>query len=220
MPGNPPPTRPAGSEEIQGTDEPMSALLPVTNAPTALVEAGQPEIPEEEEDRAQLRALAAKYNVTLMPTRVLLSALGSAILSKMIQRTGDSIYQIVTVTMPYFPIALLEDSLPTESRQQEAGTIWWELTSMDAMLSMIPILSSASDSSCAGLSKYFRAKSQPVFRVMLSLLCMLVARAARASYRSQDPCARLPVRASRCGCMLSLHICELMHDITSISYVY
>ena len=33
-------------------------------------------------------------------------------------------------------------------------------------------------------------------------------------------CVRLPVRASRCGCMLSLHICELVRDITSFSYVY
>ena len=31
---------------------------------------------------------------------------------------------------------------------------------------------------------------------------------------------RLPVRASRCRCKLSLHICELVHDITSIYYIY
>ena len=144
--------------------------MPATNAQTALVEAGEPEIPEEEEERAQLRALAAKFNVTLMPTGALLSTLGRAILGKMIQRTGDSIYQILTVSMPYFPIALLEDYLPTESRQEEEGTIWWELSSMDALLSMVPILSSASDSNCAGLSKYFRAKSQPVFRVIATLM--------------------------------------------------
>lgn len=92
------------------------------NAQSALVEAGQPEIPEEEEDRAQLRALAAKYNVTLMPTQVLLSTLGRALLAKMIQRTGDSIYQVMTVSMPYFPIALLEEYLPTEARQEERAT--------------------------------------------------------------------------------------------------
>ena len=64
----------------------------------------------------------------------------------------------------------MEEFLPTEARQEEAGTIWWELTSMDALLSLIPILSSASESNCAGLSKYFQAKSQPVFRVMATLM--------------------------------------------------
>jgi len=40
----------------------------------------------------------------------------------MIQRTGDSIYQVMTVSMPYFPIALLEEYLPTEARQEERAT--------------------------------------------------------------------------------------------------
>ena len=56
-------------------------------------------------------------------------------------------------------------------------------------------------------------------------LCLFALRARGAEQfacRVVHPCMLvpcLPVRASRCGCMLSLHICELMLDITSISYV-
>ena len=57
-------------------------------------------------------------------------------------------------------------------------------------------------------------------------LCLVVMRACGAEQfacRVVHPCMlmpRLPVPASRCGCMLSSHICELVHDITSISYVH
>jgi len=66
------------------------------------------------------------------------------------------------------------------------------------------------------------AQNSALLCMVLSLLCMRVVLDARASYRSQSHVchrARLPVRASRCVCMLSLHICELVHDITSISHV-
>ena len=54
-----------------------------------------------------------------------------------------------------------------------------------------------------------------------ALACVHACRACCSCLvQKSGPCARLPVRASRCGCMLSLHICELMHDITSISYVH
>ena len=146
-------------------------MLTAATAQTSLGEAIEHEIPEEEEERAQLRALAAKFNMSLMPSGVLLQELGSAILAKMIQRIGDHIYQIGTITMRYFPKMLLEEYLPMDARKEEAGTTWWLLDNINLLTSMVPILSAAaSESSCAGLSKYFRAKSQPVFRVIATLM--------------------------------------------------
>ena len=46
------------------------------------------------------------------------------------------------------------------------------------------------------------------------------ARAASSLVGPVKGVCRLPVRASRCRCKLSLHICELVHDITSIYYIY
>lgn len=147
-------------EEIQTNPGATSAIFPTTTAQGSLVEMGPTEIPEEEEERAQLRALAAKFNMTLMPSSSLLYTLGQEITSRMIQRISDKVYQMSSFSLKCFPMALLESHLPAEARTDEEGSTTWLLDTMDKMMLMCPILSSVSDSSCRGLTRCFRAKSQ------------------------------------------------------------
>jgi hypothetical protein len=58
--------------------------------------------------------------------------------------------------------------------------------------------------------------------MVLSVVCMLVVLAASASdlvQKSGPMSVTEPALPVRCGCMLSSHIRELVHDITSIPHV-
>lgn len=151
--------------------ESNSAIFSTSNVPGALVETGVPEIPGEEQERAQLRALATKFNVTLMPSASLLSVLGSEITSNMIQRIGDKVFQMSSFTLRHFSKALLEEYLPESCRQEnEDGSTAWLMDTVEKVMFMVPILSAASDSSCKGLTRCFRSKTQRVVRVVATLM--------------------------------------------------
>jgi hypothetical protein len=70
-------------------------------------------------------------------------------------------------SLPYFPMVLLEEHLPESARSEEAGTTTWLLDSVAKMMAMTSILSAWCESNCEGLTRAFRAKAQPVIRVVL-----------------------------------------------------
>ena len=63
-----------------------------------------------------------------------------------------------------------------------------------------------------------------IARMHFALLCgMLVVPSTLRAVSSIPECScevLVNVRVSRCGCMLSSHICVLMYDITFISYLH
>ena len=70
--------------------------MPSSNAHTSLVEEQEQNSPEQEQEKAQLRALAVKYNISLMPSQTLLIELGQDITSRMIQLIGLRVYQMAS----------------------------------------------------------------------------------------------------------------------------
>ena len=69
--------------------EPTGAPALAINGQGPMATTMEPDISEEEaQERAQLAALAAKYHLSLMPSRALLGSLGKGITDRMIQRIG------------------------------------------------------------------------------------------------------------------------------------
>ena len=154
--------------------ESTSVGMPSDNPQNVLVEPGLTDAEQQEQleqqERAQLLMLAAKYHVSLMPNTLLLARLGEAIKSKMIQRCGKNVYQMGEIEMPYFPLLLLDAYLPPRARSDVEGAKMWLLDSVELMLSISRILSAASTCAFAGLTKAFCAKSQPFTRVVGALM--------------------------------------------------
>jgi hypothetical protein len=168
---NSPPLIRTGVKDISSPGESTGALEAATSIQGSLVEAVEPQMSQEEDqERAQLMEMAAKYGFSLMPSTVMLQSLGNGIKSRMQQRLGDKVYQMATFSLPYFPKALLETYLPETARSEEGGVSTWLMDTMHKLAAMVPIMEAACDSSCKGLARFFKPKSAPVIRVIALLI--------------------------------------------------
>lgn len=117
-----------------------------------------------------LRALAAKYNFSLIPKDSLLRELGYGIAKRMVKRRGNDVYQMLGFNLPYFPRELLKEIFPTSSVSEESPKqMCWVLATHQELNSLSPLLQK-SCCVCAGLTKAFQSASERVIRVVAKLM--------------------------------------------------
>lgn len=119
----------------------------------------------------KLRAMASAHRHVLFPKDKLLVELGQAIGRRMVKRSGEQIYQMLTCTLPYFPKEVIQEAFPAHSMRVESRSkTRWELTSsLEVAQSLGPLLQRSSYI-CAGSTKAFRTPSERVIRVVAKLM--------------------------------------------------
>ncbi|KAL1530231.1 hypothetical protein AB1Y20_001146 [Prymnesium parvum] len=118
---------------------------------------------------AQLLALAIELDVVLMPIKRLVKQLGHAMLSRMCAREGMNVYQTMDFTLPNFPLSAARRIL-SAATQMEKGTATWKWMTFPAVAAMFGPLFQECDFICAGSTRALRTDSEPVIRVLATLL--------------------------------------------------
>ena len=120
----------------------------------------------------QLLALASRYGYALLqPTSDLKQELANSVLSKMIQRLGDQVYQVVSCCIPFPKQTAKEIFDPYFLTEESANRMTWTLSSCAAISSQLgPIFATQSVYSAAGATRIFQPKSAPVVHVVATLM--------------------------------------------------
>jgi len=119
---------------------------------------------------AQLLALAMELDVVLMPVQRLVKQLGHAMLSRMCAREGLNVYQTMDFTLPNFPLSAARKIFSPTMMQMEKGTAVWRWMTFPAVATMFGPLFQECDFVCAGPTRALRTESEPVIRVLATLL--------------------------------------------------
>lgn len=120
---------------------------------------------------AQLQSMAADQGLVLMRKDVLLVEVGRAIGRRMVKRSGDQIYQMLTCALPYFPRELLREIIPLACvKEQTTMSMHWELATESEVAETLGPLLQRSGYVCKGSTKAFRSKSERVIRVVAKLM--------------------------------------------------
>ena len=124
-----------------------------------------------EQDLAEFWHLANKLGMTCRPESEFLTELGMTIAARMTPRVGDDVYQMQAAILHCFPKALLEKVLPASCITfSDDTTTTWTLTTVAQLNGSIPSILGLSGYACAGLTKAFQTKSEPVIRVVATLM--------------------------------------------------
>lgn len=96
--------------------------------------------------------------------------LGTAIGSRIMKRVGQNIHQMVTLSLPYFPLDLLKELIPLESMVKEGNETAWTLSTIDSLDKVMGPILSESRYCFTGSTKAFQTKSQPAIRLLGKLI--------------------------------------------------
>lgn len=139
--------------------------------PMAMGDQGHPEADSQEVEMDQLLALASRYGYALQPTSDLKQELANSVLSKMIQRLGDQVYQVVSCCIPFPKQTAKEIFDPYFLTEESANRMTWTLSTCAAISSQLgPIFATQSVYSAAGATRIFQPKSAPVVHVVATLM--------------------------------------------------
>lgn len=120
---------------------------------------------------AQMFKLAAKYNYTCVPESKLLLQLGKELGARMIQRSGENIYQMIAFSVTNFPRGLLEKILKEEHVVRDSASLkMWVMSTTSSLATAVAPATRLSPYIFAGSTKAFKAKTQPVIRVVAKLM--------------------------------------------------
>jgi hypothetical protein len=169
--GNPPSPSNAGSVIMEEQNESSGSQQMPIAPPTTVVETAAHRSPEEQAEIDQMMALASKHGYICCAQELIMKEVALAITSKMIQRSGNHIYQMATFAVPNIPLEVAEKIFLSEYVTLEEGTTKeWKLTSISAVSAVLNPILSQFGCCCTGGLKTFQSKSQPVVRVMAKLL--------------------------------------------------
>ena len=118
---------------------------------------------------AQLMELAQKMGYALTPVTNLRRQLAKAIANRMVNRSGDTVYQSAAFTLTNFPLSALEMVLPPHLlTNDEPGAKTWSMPSVEMVASVLgPLLQE--NSMCAGASRALKTASERWSRVLATI---------------------------------------------------
>ena len=116
----------------------------------------------------EMLKIAKKHGFSCRSPTAVLNMIGHTIASRMTQRQGNSVYQMFAATVPFCPLEVLLTSCGEASDGPDSTS--WALNDAESMYMLSIFLQGQSEFCCAGLTRAFRAKSQPVIRVVATLM--------------------------------------------------
>ncbi|KAL1511965.1 hypothetical protein AB1Y20_005245 [Prymnesium parvum] len=134
-----------------------AAVVPLSAAPAASVTI------------AQLQEMALSLGCVVTPIKKWAKAIAHAIASSLRTREGDFIYQSASIRMPEVPRAAVMQILP-EPKSSSASQITWEWEYASEVSQCLSNLLPLSGMQTAGATRAIQRPSEPVIRVMATMM--------------------------------------------------
>ena len=120
-------------------------------------------------EEMQLLEMASQMGYAVTPISKLRRFLAQSIASRMVNRTGEFVYQSAAFSIPNFPLTALETALPSYLLKTDLpGTKTWSLPSVTlAAVHLGPLMQEIS--MCAGASRALKTTSERWSRVVATI---------------------------------------------------
>lgn len=121
-------------------------------------------------EETQLMEMAHRLGYALTPVIKLRRELAQAIASRMINRTGENVYQSAAFSITNFPLSVLQELLPALLLTKDSnGTKTWSLTSAAVVASYLGPLMQEMIGMCGGASRALKTASERWSRVLATI---------------------------------------------------
>ena len=144
--------------------------------PKPLPQVAETRLARRAEKTTEMMSLATELGYVVYQQADLERELANSILTRMIARLGDNLYQAAAYNIPSFPLHAAENILPSECLQASrvAGVSTWSFETtahLNKFLSkLFPMATSTKSKMSAGGSKALKTKSERVIRVVAHIL--------------------------------------------------
>ena len=120
----------------------------------------------------QMHALALELGYFCMPASLYLVDLATKIASSMRHRSASMVYQSVAISLPNFPLELARQTFAFASQDLETptGTTTWRVDTMAQTTQVFGCIFQDAGTTCSGASKALKTPSEPVIRVVATIM--------------------------------------------------
>ena len=178
---------------------PTPALMP---AVTTI----KPRVTSQQIHEDQMHALALRLGFFCTPSATYRVNLATAIAASMRPRSGSMVYQCAAISLPNFPLELARQTFAfaTQDLSTPAGTTTWTIPTMDKTMQVFGSIFLDSGPSCSGASKVLKTASEPVVRVIATVMPGAVISHVVHKRGQEKLCASCPLNpdpalSSTCG---------------------
>ena len=120
----------------------------------------------------EMHALALELGFFCTPSVTYRVTLATAIAASMRPRSGSMVYQCAAISLPNFPLELARQTFAfaTQDLSTPAGTTTWTIPTMDHTMQVFGSIFLDAGPSCSGASKVLKTASEPVVRVLATIM--------------------------------------------------
>ena len=132
-----------------------------------------------------MHALALELGYFCTPTAAYMVDLATAIAASMRPRSGIMVYQSAAISVPNFPLELARQTFAfaTQDLLTSARTTTWTIPTMDQTAQVFGSIFQDAGPSCSGASKVLKTASEPVVRVIATIMPGAVSAAGACAAR-------------------------------------
>ena len=132
----------------------------------------KPRVTSQQIQEDKMHALALELGFFCTPSATYMVNLATAIGASMRHRSGSMVYQSAAISLANFPLELARQifAFATQDSSTPAGTTTWTITTMDQTLQVFSSIFLDAGPSCSGASKVLKTASEPVVRVIATVM--------------------------------------------------
>ena len=166
----------------------------------------KPRVTSQQIQEDQMHALALRLGFFCTPSATYRVNLATAIAASMRPRSGSMVYQCAAISLPNFPLELARQTFAfaTQDLSTPAGTTTWTIPTMDKTMQVFGSIFLDAGPSCSGASKVLKTASEPVVRVIATIMSGAVISHVVHKRGLEKLCASCPLNpdptlSSTCG---------------------
>ena len=150
----------------------LRAISLPTHATKPVLTTIKPRATAQQIQEDQMHALALELGYFCTPTAAYMVDLATAIAASMRPRSGIMVYQSAAISVPNFPLELARQTFAfaTQDLLTSARTTTWTIPTMDQTVQVFGSIFQDAGPSCSGASKVLKTASEPVVRVIATIM--------------------------------------------------